>query len=69
MTTILQQQLDEARQALHQLNIGQGVVSIQRDGRKVDFRPADRSQLQSYIGELEAKLNPRGAGRRAFRVG
>lgn len=66
----LQTQLDEARQAYHQLVTGQAVVSIQRNGRSVQFAQADRPALRSYIQELEARVAA-GAGsvvRRPARV-
>lgn len=62
------EKLDEALHALHQLNIGNSVVSIQKDGRRVEFRPADRAQLQAYISQLQAEVTGSGPRRRAFRV-
>lgn len=60
------QQLQEAKAALHNLMTGKAVVSLQRDGRRVEYTPASKSQLQSYINQLESELNARST-RRAFR--
>ncbi|WP_028302627.1 phage head-tail joining protein [Oceanospirillum beijerinckii] len=62
-----QAQLDEARAALHALSIGKGVASIQKDGRKVDYTPANVGSLRAYIRELESVLAS-SQRRRAFRV-
>lgn len=58
-----QQQLIEARTALHQLLTGQAMVSITRDGKKIDFSPANRGDLERYISHLEA-MDGIGTGRR-----
>lgn len=60
------QQLQEAKAALHNLMTGKAVVSLQRDGRRVEYTPANKTQLQSYISQLESELNARST-RRAFR--
>lgn len=60
------QQLQEAKAALHNLMTGKAVVSLQRDGRRVEYTPANKTQLQSYINQLESELNARST-RRAFR--
>lgn len=51
--------LQEARQALHLLITGQSTVSIQRDGKRVEFSPANRGDLERYINQLEIEA---GAG-------
>jgi hypothetical protein len=51
-----QQQLTEARGALHRLIIGESMVSLQRDGKRVEFAQANRSDLERYIAHLEAQL-------------
>ena len=61
-----QQQLDEARSAYHALLTGKAVVSIQKNGRKVDYTPANRAELQRYISQLESELSYQ-QRRRAFR--
>lgn len=59
-----QQQLQDARNALHLLLTGQSTVSIQRDGKKVDFSPANRRDLENYISQLEGQLGVGGPRRR-----
>jgi len=61
-----QQQLAEAQQALHKVIVGKGVVSIQKDGRKVEYSPANQEKLQAYVKQLESELA--GPTRRAFGV-
>ncbi|MCV6590777.1 MAG: gpW family protein [Marinobacterium sp.] len=51
-----QQQLDEARQALHRLRIGKQAVKVQREGKLVEYTPADASALEQYIKQLELAL-------------
>lgn len=51
-----QAQLDEAKAAYHELLLGKRTVSIQFNGRKRDFAPADRQQLANYIASLEDAL-------------
>lgn len=51
-----QQQLKEARAALHCLLIGESMVSLQRDGKRVEFAQANRSDLERYIAHLEGQL-------------
>lgn len=59
----LQNELDEARAALHRLITGTSTVSIQRDGKRVEFKPADRADLVAYIDRLE-QSSGQGLGRR-----
>lgn len=56
-------QLAEAREAYHQLLTGQAVVRIQREGRSVEYREANKSDLRAYISDLERELGT-GARRR-----
>lgn len=51
-----QQQLIEARSALHRLIIGESMVSLQRDGKRVEFAQANRGALERYITQLEGQL-------------
>lgn len=51
-----QQQLTEARSALHRLIIGESMVSLQRDGKRVEFAQANRGDLERYIAQLEGQL-------------
>jgi hypothetical protein len=48
-----QQQLTEARNALHQLMTGTKAVKVQKDGRSVEFTPINISALRQYINQLE----------------
>lgn len=61
---ITTQQLTEARTALHQLLTGQAMVSITRDGKKIDFSPANRGDLERYIDQLEAQAGVGSSRRR-----
>ena len=46
-------QLDEARNALHQLMTGKKAVKVQKDGRSVEYTPINISALRQYIQQLE----------------
>lgn len=59
-----QQQLNEAREALHLLVTGKSTVSVQRDGKIVWFQQANRRDLENYIAQLEAQLGGGSQGRR-----
>lgn len=48
-----QQQLDEARTALHQLMTGTKAVKVQKDGRSVEYTPININALRQYIQQLE----------------
>lgn len=50
--------LSEAQTAYHNLMTGQKVVSINRAGRQVTFNQTNKSELLSYISELQAALEP-----------
>jgi hypothetical protein len=53
----LQTQLDEARQAYHQLMLGQQVVMIRdSNGEQIQYGNASASKLAAYISMLEMKL-------------
>lgn len=49
-------QLNEAKAAYHKLLTGTGVASIQKDGRKVEFTPANKHELKAYVDELTVAL-------------
>ena len=49
-------QLEQAKQALHELMIGKKAVKLQQNGRSVEFQPADIQKLKSYIAELETNI-------------
>ncbi|ATG16335.1 hypothetical protein NVI2019_PEGOAJLN_01208 [Providencia alcalifaciens] len=61
-----QMMLMEARRALHELLLGEKVVSINKDGRQVQYTPASIPALQQYIHQLEGVL---GVGRRCRPAG
>jgi uncharacterized protein (UPF0216 family) len=51
-----QEQLDEARKALHALLTGKRVASVQKDGRSITFTSATLHELRAYIADLESQL-------------
>jgi hypothetical protein len=64
------EQLAEAEAALHQLRIGQHIVSISKGGRTVQFQQTNKQELIDYIDELKGllglKTRRRGAARVSF---
>ena len=54
----VQQKLAEAEKAYHALLTGTQAVTIEKDGRKVEFNRINISRLRAYIAELKADLNP-----------
>jgi len=59
-----QQQLTEARDALHQLMTGKKAVKVQKDGRSVEYTPININQLRQYIQQLEQTLSTTATRRR-----
>lgn len=59
--------LAEAKAAYHDLMTGSAVVSVWYQGRRTEFRPANASQLKSYIEELERQTG--GMGKRRAPAG
>lgn len=54
----LQEQLDEARQAFHDLNIGKAVrVFVDQNGERVEYTVANRGSLSAYISDLQRQIN------------
>lgn len=51
-----QTQLDQARQARHQIITGTKAVKVQKDGRSVEYNQTNLSQLENYIQQLESQL-------------
>jgi len=51
-----EQQLTEARAALHKLLTGRSVVSVQIDGVTTQYSQANLPALKSYIESLESDL-------------
>lgn len=62
--------LNDARTALHQLRLGQAIVSVTYEGRRIDYSQAKMSDLISYIQYLEGLCGGLTAGpaRRPFGV-
>lgn len=60
---VLLARLDEAREALHQLEIGRAEVSLNYNGESIAFVAADRGSLRQYIRDLEAQLGHRRSAR------
>ncbi|KZL02275.1 MULTISPECIES: gpW family head-tail joining protein [unclassified Pseudovibrio] len=64
-----QKRLDEAEDALHRLKLGESEVRMRdRSGREIEFKPANKRDLQNYINELRDQLGMRprsGRGSRA----
>lgn len=60
---LTQARLDEARAALHKLEIGEAVVSLAYNGESATYSAADAGRLRQYIRSLEAQLGLRSIGR------
>lgn len=56
-----QELLIAMRKAYQDLLLGKSVKVMQKDGRRVDFEPANKQSLLNEINRLESNL---GAGRR-----
>lgn len=60
-TATLQTRLTEAREALHRLMTGAGVVAIgNASGRRVQYSETQASELRRYIADLEAAIDSAG---------
>jgi hypothetical protein len=59
----LQRWLAEARQALHELNIGRRAIRLNHgtNQKGVEYQRADRAALRAYIARLEAQIAGGGA--------
>ena len=63
----LQQQLDEATTALHNLMIGRNVVEVvDQNGERVRYTSANKSDLQSYINDLRRQIGNTSVGPMTF---
>lgn len=62
----IDERIAEAETALHQLSIGKRVAKITRDGKAVEFTPANRADLERYLGGLKRDKTSR--RRRPMRV-
>lgn len=59
----LQERLDEAENALHDLLLGKAVVELRdSNGEVVRFTPTNKAALRAYIAELTALINPDDTG-------
>jgi hypothetical protein len=55
----LQERLDEAETALHDLLLGKSVVELRdSNGEVVRYNQASRSALRAYVEELKALIDP-----------
>ena len=52
----LEQQLEEAKAALHKLQMGEHVASIRKGDRVVDYTPANIPHLRAYINQMRIDL-------------
>ena len=53
----LQEKLDDAEAAYHELSCGRSArVIVDRDGQRVEFSAANRTGLYAYIQSLKAQL-------------
>ena len=53
----MSQQIIDAKNALHNLMMGRSVVSIQKDGRSVQYTATNKRDLEAYINLLEQRLD------------
>ena len=65
----LQEQLDEARSALHQLRIGAAAVSVGYGDARTEYTPASLTDLKVYVAQLEAKIAGARRARNRVRYG
>lgn len=62
----LQERINEAESALHELSLGKRVVKITRDGRSLELGQTNATDLRRYITELKNQLG--GSRRRPMGV-
>jgi tRNA A37 methylthiotransferase MiaB len=56
----LQQRLERAEQAYHDLMVGQSVrVLVDQNGERIEYTAANSAKLSAYIQSLRAQLSPR----------
>lgn len=60
---VLQARLEEAREALHQMEIGRAEVSLNYNGEAITYAAANIGDLRQYVRSLEAQLGQRRLGR------
>lgn len=64
----VEDRLAEAKQALHQLQVGRAEVEVSYDGSVVKYARAEIPALKAYISQLEAERDGR-PSRGALRIG
>jgi len=57
LAATLEAWIAEAEIALHNLNMGKRVVSINHDNFSAEYAQSDSKVLQTYIASLKAQLN------------
>jgi predicted regulator of Ras-like GTPase activity (Roadblock/LC7/MglB family) len=68
MALTLQQKLDQAEAAYHDLMIGQSArVVVDQNSERVEFTAANASKLLQYINELKAQLGTLSTSRQPLR--
>lgn len=61
--------LREAEQAYHELAIGQSVkVVVHQNGQRMEYTPATKTTLKTYIQELKAQLGEQASPARPMRA-
>jgi hypothetical protein len=55
-TSVLQERLKEAEDALHKLNTGAHEVEVEYEGFKTKYSPIKRADLQRYVNSLKTQL-------------
>lgn len=63
----LQEKLDEAIQARHELLIGRAMVSLGHGERRMEYTAANVKALDTYIAELRRQIAGRPARRGSIR--
>ncbi|WP_421581122.1 gpW family head-tail joining protein [Shinella sp. M31] len=59
----VQARLDEARDALHRLELGQAEASIAYNGESVTYTQTNAGSLRKYVRDLEVQLGFRSMAR------
>jgi hypothetical protein len=61
------ERLQEAENALHDLNIGRQVVEVtDQNGERIRYAQATRSELRAYIADLKRQINGTSVGPMQF---
>ena len=59
--TQLQTWLSEAESARHAIAMGEGVVDVMRDGRRISYSKRNLTELNGYIAWLETEIEKKTA--------